>query len=155
MSQLISAGSRCVALWKQCKAKYFQGEKNQKPFLLTILSMVPPAEPSTHQLHQHAFLLTGQLRDSCKSMALWATPELLSSSRSSWLAQVNGQLVGLREEGCQAPSGSLHLMAKLSLFTTRAHFSTSTSANRINLGCFGGNRSSSGGVSQVAWRRSI
>lgn len=104
-----------------------------------------PAAPSTHPLHQHPFLLTGQLCDCCESMALWATPELLSSSRSSWLAQVNGQLVGLREEGCQAPSGSLHLMAKLSLFTTRAHFSTTASTNRINLWCFCCNRSCSGG----------
>lgn len=60
--------------------------------------------PSPHS-PTNPFLLTGQLCDCWESMALRATPEPLSPPRSSWLAQVNGQMWGERGGGGQAPRG--------------------------------------------------
>ena len=57
--------------------------------MATQHSQAPPLPTPPHH-----YLLTGQLCDYWESMALCATPELLSSPRSSWLAKVNGQMWG-------------------------------------------------------------
>lgn len=84
----------------------------------------------------------------------WRCELLLSSSSNQGQAdwpRLMGRC-GARRGGGQAPRGGLHLVSKLSLFTTRAHFTTSPSTNRINLGCYCGGLRSLGGVFPIAWQ---